>query len=318
MNNQVNPNDLRIEDLDKLSITDKKGLIVAKITLIITLYSTNTHTFEKKSGLINCIESYLKLTGNNLKLHFFERGHVKKFASDKPPDFTAKKEKFTEDTPFGYSATGSESDISEASAYSFSSLFNADYDNSDAGFISASFPVHFVLTQAPGFLRELCLNWAEQIQAQHGYAGFGLQRSVIVGHAQNCDVQAYPLIQRFPGLELDDPLTHSVHCRDKIKGINWLTVLSDKLAAALGGEDEIQRNLKGDANIIHHWKGGIALQAGPHPQLGDIEKNNTPAAYRQVYRAIKEIQVDYPWPLMSTPLDVDAQTFSRTWFKRFE
>lgn len=67
--------------------------------------------------MIDCIESYLRLTSNELKLYFFEGGHVKKFDPNNPPDFEAEKQKLTKDTPFGYDATGAD-DTSGASSYS--------------------------------------------------------------------------------------------------------------------------------------------------------------------------------------------------------
>lgn len=199
-----------------------------------------------------------------------------------------------------------------------SSLFNADYDCRDAGYITASFPIHFVLAKAPGFLRDLCLSWAERIQAQHSYASFGLLRSVIAGHAQKSDVQVYPLIQRFPGLELDDPLTHSIHCKNKIKSVNWLTVLSDDLVTELGGEAAIVRGTRRDTKCHPP----LARRHCPTGRFAPATRENGRKQYPRglpagVSRG-KKVQVDYPWDLMDTPLDIDPEEFTKSWFTRLK
>ena len=80
---------MRIEDLDKLDVKNDKGRTVTKIGLIITL-SLRILIRLKKCALIECLQSYLKLTKNELKPHFFEGGHVKKFDPNKLPDFEFK------------------------------------------------------------------------------------------------------------------------------------------------------------------------------------------------------------------------------------
>lgn len=45
MSEQINPDDMRIGDLDKLAVKSKKGRTGAKIGLKITLYGANTHTY---------------------------------------------------------------------------------------------------------------------------------------------------------------------------------------------------------------------------------------------------------------------------------
>ena len=80
-----------------------------------------------------------------------------------------------------------------------------------------------------------------------------------------------------------------------IKSVDWLTLLGHELIEKIGGIDDLSRQLKsgpyGDGIIIHKLPYGICIQAGPEPDVGDVnspEKEILPY-YHHVGRILKPI-----------------------------
>jgi len=103
---------------------------------------------------------------------------------------------------------------------------------------------------------------------------------------------AYTLARRFPGLEFNDPTSHSLYLQDGIKSVNWLTCIKDNLVDKLGGIESLKQEFEHNADIfIHPYDGGIIIQAGQHPEIGDVNFQLSPDHYRDVNKVLKPIRV---------------------------
>ena len=127
----------------------------------------------------------------------------------------------------------------------------------------------------------------------------------------------YPFAARFPGLEIDDPVALLFYLENGIKGVNWLTIVDDSLLERIGGRDEVRGSFN-DSITVHEYGGGLIVQAGPVPQLGDLEKGFVPQRYREAYRVLKPLQAEHPDELIETPKGVDPLEFKDRWMKRFD
>jgi len=94
-------------------------------------------------------------------------------------------------------------------------------------------------------------------------------------------------------------------------------VLSDKYVEKLGGVTALQRGLD-ETCPLHTYPGGVVIQAGPYPQLGDQEQGIKLKEYQKVYRQVKSVQEDYKSTIMKTPECGDGKVFAREWLQRFE
>jgi hypothetical protein len=113
---------------------------------------------------------------------------------------------------------------------------------------------------------------------------------------------------RFPGFNVENPVLLSRHLTNAIKGVNWLTILSDEFLNKLGGLEKIQGQL--DDNFpFYYYHGGGLIQSGTSPQIGDRNRKNIPKYYQQLGLVLKPVRVDYPDTFLGAPLDlgVDAQ-----------
>jgi len=99
-----------------------------------------------------------------------------------------------------------------------------------------------------------------------------------------------------------------------------LTALDDGFVKELGGLDKIKVEL-GPACPIHFYEGGIVIQAGPRPQLGDSNRGIVLEEYRRVARLVKPLRfeaINPKFPLLSVNSPLDAQEESVKWLRRFD
>lgn len=186
-------------------------------------------------------------------------------------------------------------------------------------FISATIPVCDGAGN-PNFdtLLQAVLQWCKTCRPVHGSAGFALIFGS--GLSQNTRYTLH-LMKRFPGFDFVNGINfsgeaESVH--NRIKCVNWLTVLCDELVTELGGIEPMRSELEPVCKI-HEYEGGILIQAGETPQLGDTYRDDVPQAYRDVARYTKAIRFDgYTDTLFRVPNNLDDVEEARSWVRRFD
>jgi hypothetical protein len=101
--------------------------------------------------------------------------------------------------------------------------------------------------------------------------------------------------------------------------INWLTIVSDPLLKTLGGKEEVARRL-GPTCPMHSYDGGAILQAGPRPQLGDVNRGIDMEPYRRVSNILKPVRFkNYRRGIFQFDGDAfDSLEETHRWLQRFE
>ena len=173
---------------------------------------------------------------------------------------------------------------------------------------------------APQFdaLLQAVLRWCTLCRPMHGVAGFAL--TFASGMEQNTKY-TLTMMKRFPGLEVlaDGDFTRRAEVEhQRIKGVNWLTVLCNVLVDELGGLEKMKSTLEPVCKV-HVYDGGVLIQAGAYPQLGDNLRDDIPAAYRLVARYTKSIRFEnYDEPLFRVFSGVDGMQETMAWIRRFD
>ncbi|HCC0888519.1 TPA: DUF3396 domain-containing protein [Salmonella enterica] len=164
----------------------------------------------------------------------------------------------------------------------------------------------------------MTLAWCERHQPVHGSAGF------CYALCTGIEPQArytWASMQRYPGIDFFDPVTFSLEVEEnynRIKGVNWLTILGDVLVAELGGVETLTCALEPECRI-HPYRGGIIIIAGPVPQTGDLYTGFTPQRYKKVAAVTRPIRFDnYRRPFLSLPEQFDSMEATLKWIKRFD
>jgi len=180
---------------------------------------------------------------------------------------------------------------------------------------------HFQISNGQGVpnfevLLAATLRWCALCQPVHGSAGF----AYIFESTQESEY-TQQLFKRFPGFDFQDGVQFSMQVRDihnRIKCVNWLTVLCDDLVEELGGRDKMRAALEPVCKV-HDYPGGVVIQAGAYPQIGDTWRNDIPEAYRLVARYTKSIRFEsYRSGLFRVPQGLDKKDETLGWIRRFD
>ena len=182
-------------------------------------------------------------------------------------------------------------------------------DDSSMGYVHAAFPLAFI-----DDLAALVAAWSALVQPSHGYAGFAFCESPVEAVRQANSVKTLELSRRFPGVEVEDPLLTADSCVEAIKGVNWLTVLSNDFARRAA----IEKIKFSEAIVKRSFDGGLILQAGPRPQTGDIFEPDALHAYREVAAALKPIRAVKHFPLGPAEFGSFGWEGTQAWLKRFD
>ncbi len=191
--------------------------------------------------------------------------------------------------------------------------------DSDLSFFDLSMP----LASASGSLHtvpllERFLGWCRRFKPRHGSAGFSF--IVCPGMSQN-SVYALQLMNRFPGFDFPSAVDFTMEVggvHDRIKSVNWLTALGDELVAQLGGLEMMRQALE-PACTVHAYDGGVVIQAGPTPRLGDTHANDVPAEYRLAARFTRPVRFeDYDEGLFRVPKELNKRDETLKWIRRFD
>lgn len=166
-------------------------------------------------------------------------------------------------------------------------------------------------------------NWCSMLNVSHGTAGFSL--ILEEGTSKDRAIRlAFPLLKRYPGFDLpySSRWSSSVRRAERrfIRTINWLTAIDHKFIDELGGLDKIKDDL-GDECSIYDYDGGIIIQAGARPEIGDTNRGMIPRSYKALAKTLSKLIFDEfnpKQPYVYAPKPLDSLEESVRWVRRFE
>ena len=132
-------------------------------------------------------------------------------------------------------------------------------------------------------LREL----AGLLPFDSGYAGPGLMWCYEGTLTEAGEVIA-PFALRHPGYDVSNNDATASHLGTRSRGARWITLLGPGLVAELSGTDALRASL-GEAIRIEPAGAGIAITAGPEPEIGDVNRKQDTPLLRQVAKALEPV-----------------------------
>ena len=135
--------------------------------------------------------------------------------------------------------------------------------------------------------RRLAVELASIVPFDSGYAAPGL----IWTAEETCRKAGKvigPLALRHPGYDINDNDTTAYHLGTRSRGARWITFLGAPLTAELGGRNALEKKL-GAGIDVEPAGNGVAIVAGPEPEIGDVNRKEGTPLLRQVARAIEPV-----------------------------
>jgi hypothetical protein len=150
-----------------------------------------------------------------------------------------------------------------------------------------------------------------------GYGGLCILESPNAYTAEEHEAVVRVIAERFPGLEVENRVAHTDWLSGGIKGVNWLTILGERWIREMGGLVALRERLD-ESFGFYSYDGGLIIQAGPKPQIGDAKANRWPKHYVALARVLKKIQIKEHRPFhFAGPGKMDHEA-SLAWLFRFD
>jgi hypothetical protein len=312
---------------ERLAVRDQGGHVVLQVAQIATVYVEEPYRREVREAITACCEGYAQRWGAHLRWALHPEGQrMDRFGTGEGSYPRSWLPALPEDDSFFLLWHSAEYD-GGAGEFSLEASGMERRPYVQVGYLRLSFPLLW-FAEGPGSLVAVLLDTCSTLKPVSGYGGISVIESAESYTGSVYEPMVYSFAQRFPGLEADYPGTHALWLpdgregkRDGIKGGNWLTALSDRYVSELGGADKVEADLKAlDSRfVVHRYDGGVVLQAGPRPQLGDAERNLWPSLYVKLAKYLKPVRVTQHNPFQHGGPGVrfDKER-SEAWLRRFD
>jgi hypothetical protein len=304
------------EGLDEQLRVVEDGRVVCCVGLLATFYFLTKGKPDVRERAVRAYEAYHSAIGDKLVWGADPKNHrPRKVTGTQIADIRSWAHRVGPDEDLEFVFHGGK-EKNDASAYSTIAVVHpTTYDKLSR--LTCCVPLAWIAENSLGAFVKLVLDVCGILRPEHGYAGFGAIPHVNDSGSSTSMRFVIPFARRFSGLEVDFPGSHAYFLvrRPAIKGVNWLTLLGQGWVDKLGGEEALVREL-GVGPRVHHFDGGIVIQAGPGPRLGDKNMNEPMDAYRQVAKALKPIRIDSMGALSSAYGFNEERTTE--WLHRFD
>jgi hypothetical protein len=303
-----------------LCVRDNNGRAELRIGLLATMFLADTWTQPVREAVTDAAEAYIRLFRDHLRWAKDQNSYIHSIDSEKVPfprDWLPQHEDGQE-WQLGFHGGDSDEAASEfqVSAFGPSSVWKPGL-----GYFQFYLPLTWFAEHPETTLHDFVLSIARRLRPVSGYAGIGVLESIDFDARQKSGEAVRTLAERFPGLEIEHCIGHSIYVEKGIKGVTWLTILGDRWVLEIGGLEYLRIRL-GDDFKLSPYEGGLMIQAGPHPQIGDVTKNRWPLHYITLAKVLKPIQVkDHGAFHRGDPTGVQKRmdyAASKAWLFRFD
>jgi hypothetical protein len=286
INDVLDDKDLTLADL--LCVKNKKGDTVVTIGLLVTVFFEHQLTREVRTAVAEVAEGYIELVRDHLRWTVpCNARREQPFGSTR----TKLPKGWLPEHPDGESWTlhFHSGNVPKSTGEFQLNGFGSSLINIELGYLHMSFPLLW-FSDRPFTFVDYVLSVCKRLRPVSGYAGIGVIEHLDGFIQDEFQPVVRELAERFPGLEIEDRLGHIIYLRHGIKGVNWLTVLGERWILEMGGLEQIRANLD-DSFRIYPYDGGVVIQAGPKPQIGDVQADLWPEHYIKLAKVLKKIQV---------------------------
>jgi hypothetical protein len=316
MNTLLNDDEAH-EPLDRVSVRDPAGWTAVTLGLVATVYFEEPWRKEIREAVTNLAHWYLDQFAD--KLRWSEQpktGRMRPMTSRHvllPRDWLPQHDDSEEVWSFFYH--GGEHEL-DASPFVVTAT-GTDSIRRWLGRFHVSFPLHWFKDRSgtfPEYLRSV----SDQLKPISGYGGVGILESSSLVERRHHQAVVRTLAERFPGFEVEAEHVSVHHLKEGIKGVNWLTVLSDRWVEALGGLDALRARLDDSIFPFYPYDGGVVIQAGPKPVIGDVKANRWPTHYVTLAKVLKPIQIKNHYPMHFGGVGGLEHEATLAWLFRFD
>lgn len=311
--------DLDIRDVDAIRIDHPNGIVAARIGFLCTLYFLAPGDPAVRARLGQAVDGLLAEFGAAMRWVQTSDGASPAAIESTLPAAIGRTIAATDPNETVSFLIHSGERQQDAGHHSIAAFAPFDAPFSQLGYLTFTAGIGALASRPPGSILAVITRLCDVLKPLHGYAGLGIIRHPNPYPARKADPLVIPLARRFPGLELDMPISHRRKLRDGIKGINWLTIIGDVLCAKLSGRSALAQAAIAEGLGTIEYEGGVIIQAGDAPEPGDLDRDVVPPAYRIANALLYPLRAVYDDVIIAEEVDgFDREAFTSAWLSRFE
>ena len=280
-------------DLDEQLRVVENGKVVLCVAMTAAFYFHDGDKPDTRNRLAQAFDRYHSATGGALRWGVYPDSRATEpLAGTEMTNLHAWVPRLAsqDDAEFFFHGASKKDD---ASPYTVESVFGPIRRPKELSYLLVSLPFAWVASQPAGAFTKLVVEIADLLRPYHGHAGLGIVPHIDFSRDTSEMQHVLALIARFRGLEYDLPWTYLrvLQVNDRIKNIDWLTILDQSWIDRLGGRAALETEL-GPTIEWHPFKSGVVLQAGPRPLFGDKHYQEPMEDYGRVARSLKPIRIE--------------------------
>lgn len=189
------------------------------------------------------------------------------------------------------------------------------FDPFKAGALRLVLPIAFIGRTVSTFV-DLAKSLAGKVGFSSGLGGYSLNWNRLGDFAHDAKKEIMVISRRYPGIDIPD-LTGDVRVvGNGIKCVNWLTFLSSNYMSRLGGVEGLRSILDSETEL-RFVQDGLMIQAGPQPEIGDVNRHAALPFYHKVGHALRTLRAKDHFPFVPSESS-DANTATQEWLARFD
>lgn len=295
---------------DKITYQEK-GFVYIKPCLDITFYWTGS-VFDRTDDIVEFYHQCLDVLGDSLSYYRTETmtkaNPLKKDTLDLIP-FWFKKTKSTRDIYMLFLESGSVPDEPSDRAFALNAA-------PDMGYVRLILPISFIEASVADFL-DLAMSMGKMSSYNFGQAGYAINWNHLGKNQRGVLRTMNSLANHYPGLDIAHPFCTKYIGSKGIKCANWLTFLSADYCDRLGSVSSIKMSLDKNIVIQDTYGGGVMIQAGPSPEIGDVNRQRNVPYYHEAGRLLAPIRCKEHPPIFG-PQGFGDKELTEQWLSRFD
>lgn len=285
----MNPEFEKIEALlpDFQYVDSDRDEVVLTVGFTASFYFWNGHQASTRERLVRCFEAFESAFGEHLAWALeAEEGHLVKYPGNEQESLRAHVASLDEDDCIEWYLTSSD-DPEGLGEYVASCLTERGWMEGECSAFRFQVPRALVFDEdGKKTVLNLVAFCIEQLKPFHGNAGLTSisVRDEVIWEAEKLDEAT-----RYMTLYTDDMGLDLMAAPRGIKGVNWLTFVSNTLAECLGGQASFVdycRRFKVEPVPLAN---GFMIQAGELPEIGPVELP-VPEAYVRANAALRPLR----------------------------
>lgn len=306
------------EAIDRIEIQVVNGKWRMRVGLEISLFLTHDRSEAAQDQLARATETYLAAFGPAINwFHTEQTGRYKRVTGATLLELPQSIRSADPATGLGVNMHGG-SHETDAHPLHFNLYASPLWKPRGISFLKLGASMGNLQSLGDGAFLELAKQISAIAKPGTGNGGLALLTNMAWRNEPQVQAAIFETLSRFPGLNYVPGVIMAKTANTGVPCANWLTVLSNELADELGGANALQASGAASGLSIHRFAGGIIVQAGPVPQLGDPSIPGSPRIYNAAGTLLKAVRAEPPPSLLRRIPGIDVERFTREWLARFD